>query len=93
MGGRQWFNIESKYFEFTLEHPGMSIIERGRNNVGNLTLGKEGTQWLRKGMADLSSQPLNQGFVRTCREEGRVFILQKNKNDQGRYVSVTEYGT
>ena len=70
----------------------MSIIERGRSSVSSLSLGKEGVQWLRKGMADISSQPLDHSFVRTCREEGRVLILQKNRNDRGRYVSVMEYG-
>ncbi len=43
-------------------------------------------------MAYIALLSHDQGFVRTCKEEGKVFILQKNKNDRGRYVSVTEYG-
>jgi hypothetical protein len=92
MGGSRWFNIESKSFEFALEGTGVRIIERGRNSVSNITLGKEGTKWLGIGMAAIVKLSPEQSFVRTHREEGRVFILQKNKNDRGRFVSVTEYG-
>ena len=70
----------------------MRIIERGRNSVSNISLGKESAKWLGIGMAAIVKLSPEQSFVRTHREEGRVFILQKNKNDRGRYVSVTEYG-
>lgn len=83
MGGRRWFNVESKSFEFVLESPGVRIIERGRNNVSNPNLGKEGVKWIRKGMADIISLTHDQSFARTCREEGRVFVLQKNKKFSG----------
>jgi hypothetical protein len=82
MGGRRWFNVESKSFEFVLESPGVRIIERGHNNVSNLNLGKEGVKWIRKGMADIISLPHDHSFARTCREEGRDFVLQKNKNSR-----------
>jgi hypothetical protein len=93
MGGRRWFNNESKSFEFALESSGIRIIERGRKSASSLTLGKEGVQWIHKGMTDVSAEPPEQSFAKTLREEGRVFVLQKNRNDHGRFVSVTEYGT
>jgi hypothetical protein len=93
MGGRRWFIVESKSFEFCLDSPGVQIIERGcKNSVSRVTLGKDGAQWFRKNMVAITSQSIDQGFTRTCREAGKVFVLQKNKNDRGRYVSVTEYG-
>lgn len=42
MGGRRWFNVESKSLEFALKGLGVRIIERGHNTMSNITLGKEG---------------------------------------------------
>jgi hypothetical protein len=68
MGGKRWFNVESKSFEFCLDSVGVQIIERGRkNSVSCITLGKEGAQWIRKNMAAIILQPIDQGFTRTCR--------------------------
>ena len=96
MGNKRWFNIESKSFKFALVERGglvgMSIIERGRNNVSNITLGPKGSAWLRKGMTDVHKLPPDQSFVRTIREEGKIVILQKNRNDKGHFISVTKYG-
>jgi hypothetical protein len=68
MGGRRWSNVESKSFEFALESAGVRIIEGECNSVSSISLGKDGTQWIRKGMADIILQPPDQGFARTCRE-------------------------
>lgn len=92
MGGRRWFNVESKSFEFALEASGVCIIERGRNSTSSITLGKEGAHWLGSGMTETTLLSADHGFVRTCREAGRFVVLQKNKNYLGRYVFVTEYG-
>ncbi len=44
-------------------------------------------------MTDVSAQPPKHSFSKTLREDGRVFVLQKNRNDHGKFVLVMEYGT
>ena len=43
-------------------------------------------------MAEVASGPMDKSFSKTFREHGTVFVLQKNHNDRGRYLTVTAYG-
>ena len=94
MEGRKFFFIESKSFEVLLYggNSGLQLIERGKNHVGKITWGREGAQCLCSTMAEVVTLPLNKSYSKTLRENGTVFVLQKNRNDRGWFLTVTEYG-
>lgn len=96
MGNRRWFSIESKSFEFNVEECGgilsLCIIERGRNKVHTISLGTKGMEWLRQGMIEVHGHPKDIGFIRTLWEDSKTFVLQKNRNEKGRFLLVIEFG-
>ena len=95
MGDKRCFNVGYKSFEMIMDDDGkgMRIIERARNNMSSITLGRDGAHWLQLGMVDLILRSPDQGFVRTQREQGKVYVPWKNRNNRGRFISVTEFGT
>uniref|UniRef100_A0A2N9FWW1 Reverse transcriptase domain-containing protein n=1 Tax=Fagus sylvatica TaxID=28930 RepID=A0A2N9FWW1_FAGSY len=94
MGGHRSFHVESKSFEVVVEGKGVGlcIIERGRNCTNTLNFGREGTQWFRMVLLEVSSISPDQHYIRTRREGNQVFLIKKHCNTRGRYLIVKEIG-
>ena len=90
MAGRKFFFIESKSFEVLLDgsNSRLQLIERGKNRMSNITWGREGAKWFCSTMAKVVSLPMD----KLLREDGTVFVFQKNRNDRGRFLTVMTYG-
>jgi hypothetical protein len=94
MERRKLFFIESKSFEVILYegNSGLQLIERGKNRECNIMWGREGTKWFCSTMEEVVTFPLQKSYSKTIRENGTVFVLQKNHNDRGWFLTVTGYG-
>ena len=91
-GGRLFFHIELKSIEFVLAKRGrtcsLQVIEWGRNNI---LLSKEVAQWFCLVVAEVLTLPPDHIVFKSCWEAEKVFVVQKNRNDQGRYIAVMKY--
>ena len=94
MDRRKPFFIESKSFEVILYggNSGLQLIKKGKNRENNITWGREGTKWFCSTMEEVVTFPLQKSYSKTIRENGTMFVLQKNRNDRGWFLTVTAYG-
>ena len=91
-----WFSVESKSFEFTMEGKGKKakcfITERSRGVASWIRFGIEGMNKLLMGVEECCRVfvPDSRPFV--WRENGRSFRLESNENNAGRFLlcSVTD---
>jgi hypothetical protein len=92
MGGNRHFFIESKAFEFKVDHGGGAFIvrlyERGKDTLRSVFMGKESAITLLAALEELGTLKNTGTFVRTIREGETVFIAQRCSNTKGRYVSL-----
>jgi hypothetical protein len=92
MGSNRHFFIESKAFEFTVDHGGGAFIvrlyERGKDTLQSVFMGKESAITLLAALEELVRMKNTGNFVRTIREGETVFIAQRCSNTKGRYVSL-----
>ena len=92
MGGNRHFFIESKAFEFGVDHGGGAFIvrlyERGKDTLRSVFMGKASAVTLLAAMEELVSKNNTRNFVRTIREGETVFIIQRCSNKKGRYVMI-----
>uniref|UniRef100_A0A2N9FVR5 Reverse transcriptase domain-containing protein n=1 Tax=Fagus sylvatica TaxID=28930 RepID=A0A2N9FVR5_FAGSY len=92
MGGNRHFFIESKAFEFTVDHGGGAFIvrlyERRKDTLRSVFMGKESAITLLAALEELVTLKNTGNFVRTIREGETVFIAQRCSNTKGRYVSL-----
>jgi hypothetical protein len=85
MDRRKLFFIESKSFEVILYggNLGLQIIERGKKRESNIMWGREGMKWFCSTTEEVVTFPLQKSYSKMIRENGMVFVLQKNHNDCG----------
>ncbi len=92
MGGNWHFFIESKAFEFTVDHGGgvfiVRLYERGKDTLCSVFMGKGSAITLLAALEELVSMKNTGNFVRTIREGETVFIAQRCSNAKGRFVSL-----
>jgi hypothetical protein len=83
MGDRKYFHVESKSFDFIKEAGtnGICIIERGKNYMSSITLGKEGATWVQSLMVEATNTSSNKQLLKTFREANKVFVCQKQRNE------------
>ena len=84
--------VESKSFEITKNAFEMRIIERGRKHFSNVSMGFAAAQWLRDALLEVAKLSNDQNLFRSFREGNKVYVVQKQKNDRGSFVSVTVLG-
>ncbi len=91
MGNWRFFQVDPKSFEISREaNPlGLSIIERGRNHMINVLFRKEGARWFQASMKDVASLQPDHQYLKTLREGKKVFLIQNQRNDRGRYISIS----
>ena len=73
-------------------NPGLQLIERGKNRMSKTMWGREGAKWFCSTMAEVASLPMDKSYSKTLREDVTIFMLQENRNDRGRFLTVTTYG-
>ena len=84
-----WFAVEAKSFEFTMEGEGKKtkyfITERSRGKASWIRFGVEGLFNLLKGVEECcnASAPVSRSLV--WRENGRFFRLESKENKAGRF--------
>jgi hypothetical protein len=92
MGENRFFNVESKSFEIVKNSIELSIIERSRNHFSIVTMGFVAALWLRDALLEVTKLSNDQNLFRSFREGNKIFVLQKQKNGKGRFVTITALG-
>ena len=92
MGENRFFYVESKSFEIKKNAFEMRIIERGRKHLSNVSMGFAVAQWLRDALLEVAKLSKDQNLFRSFREGNKVYVVQKQKNGRGSFVSVTVLG-
>ena len=92
MGDNRFFYVESKAFEIVKNKIELSIIERSRNHFSSVTMGFSAALWLCDVLLEVAKMSNDQNLFRTFREGNKIFVLQKQRNGKGRFVTITALG-
>ena len=92
MGENRFFYVEAKSFEITKNAFEVRIIERGRKHLSNVSMGFAAAHWLRDALLEVAKLSNDQNLFRSFREGHKVYVVQKQKNGRGSFVSVTVLG-
>ena len=92
MGENRFFFVESKSFEIAKNALELSLIERSRNHVSIVTMGFVAALWLRDVLLEVAKMSNDQNLFRSFREGNKIFVLQKQRNGKGRFVTITTLG-
>jgi hypothetical protein len=92
MGENRFFYVESKSFEIVKNAIELSIIERSRNHFSIVTMGFVAALWLRDVLLEVAKLSNDQNLFRSFREGNKIFVLQKQRNGKGRFVTITALG-
>jgi hypothetical protein len=92
MGERRFFQIESKSFELLRSDGELRITERGKNHLSYVKMGIGTTRWFCDALLEVASISIDQNAFRSFREGNKVFVIQKQMNGKGRFVSVAVPG-
>jgi hypothetical protein len=89
MGDKRFLQVESKSFELVKTAFDVNIIERGRKHMSNVLLGFAAVHWFRDALLEVVKLSNDQNLFRLFREGNKVFVIQKQRNSRGSFVSVT----
>ena len=92
MGDKRYFQVESKSFEIVKHAYEVNLIDRGRNHVSNVSMRFAAASWFHDALLEVARLTNNQNVFRSFREGNKVFVVQKQRNDRGRFVTVTVLG-
>uniref|UniRef100_A0A2N9IKL7 Uncharacterized protein n=1 Tax=Fagus sylvatica TaxID=28930 RepID=A0A2N9IKL7_FAGSY len=92
MGENRFFIVESKSFEIVKNAIELSIIERRRNHLSIVTMGFVAALWLCDVLLEVSKLSNDQNLFRSFHEGNKIFVLQKQRNGKGRFVTITALG-
>ena len=92
MSEKRFFHVESKSFEIVKNAIELSIIERGRKHMSIVSMGFAAAFWLRDALVEITKVPTEQNLFRSFREGNKVFVLQKQRNGRGWFVTITVLG-
>ena len=92
MSEKRFFHVESKSFEIVKNAIELSIIERGRKHISIVSMGFAAAFGLRDALVEITKLSTDQNLFRSFREGNKVFVLQKQRNGSGRFVTITVLG-
>jgi hypothetical protein len=92
MGENMFFYVESKSFEIVKNTIELSIIERSRHHFRIVTMGFVAALWLHDALLEVAKLSNDQNLFRSFREGNKIFVLQKQRNGKGRFVTITALG-
>ena len=92
MGIKRFFQVESKAFELVKNAIEVSIIERGRKHTSTVSMGFAAAFWFRDSLLEVAKLSNEQNVFRSFREGNKVFVVQKQRNNRGSFVTITVLG-
>jgi hypothetical protein len=92
MGGSRFLQVESKSFEIVKHVSTLSIIERSRSHVSSVSMGFLAARWCREALLEVANLTTEKHLFRSFRERNSVFVIQKQRNGRGGFVSITVLG-
>jgi hypothetical protein len=92
MGIKRFFHVESKAFELVKNAIEVSIIERGRKHTSTVSMGFAAAFWLRDSLLEVAKLSNEQNVFRSFREGNKVYVVQKQRNNRGSFVTITVLG-
>ena len=92
MGDSRFFNVESKSYEIVRHVKELRIVERGQKHLSHVTMGLGTARWCHDILLEFATLPPDQNAFRSFREGNKVFVIQKQRNGKGCFVSVTVLG-
>ena len=92
MGVSRLFHVESKSFELVKIAMEVIIIERGRKYKSTVSMGFAAAFWFRDSLLEVAKLSKEQNAFQSFREGNKVYVIQKQKNDRGNFVTVTVLG-
>jgi hypothetical protein len=92
MAEKRIFHVESKLFELVKNAIEVSITERGRKHRSIVSMGFAAAVWLRDSLLEIAKLSNSRNVFRSFREGNKIFVVQKQQNDRGSFVTVTVLG-
>ena len=92
MGTKRFFQVESKSFELVKNAIEVSIIERGRKHTSTVSMGFAAAFWFRDSLLEVAKLSNDQNAFRSFKEGNKVYVLQKQRNTRGSFVTITVLG-
>ena len=86
------FHVESKLFELKKNAMEVTIIERGKKHRSIVSMGFVAAFWFRDSLLEVATLSRDQNAFRSFREGNKVYVVQKQRNDKGNFVTVTILG-
>uniref|UniRef100_A0A2N9ESG0 Uncharacterized protein n=1 Tax=Fagus sylvatica TaxID=28930 RepID=A0A2N9ESG0_FAGSY len=68
------------------------IIERGKKHKSRVSMGFAAAFWFRDSLLEVAKLSKEQNAFRSFREGNKVYVIQKQRNDRGNFVTVTVLG-
>ena len=92
MGIKRFFQVESKAFELVKNAIEVSIIERGRKHTSTVSMGFAAAFWFRDSLLEVAKLSNEQNVFRSFQEGNKAYVVQKQRNNRGSFVTVTVLG-
>ena len=92
MGDKRFLQVESKSFELVKTAFEVNIIERGRKHISNVSMGFAAAHWFWDALLEVVQLSNAQNLFRSFREGNKIFVIQKQRNSRGSFVSATVLG-
>jgi hypothetical protein len=92
MGIKRFFQVELKSFELVKNAIEVSIIERGRKHTSTVSMGVAAAFWFRDSLLEVAKLSNDQNVFCSFREGNKVYVVQKQRNNRGSFVTVTVLG-
>ena len=76
-------------FELVKNAIEVSIIERGRKHRSIVSMGFAAAFWFRDSLLEVAKLSNDKNVFRSFKEGNKVFVVQKQRNGRGSFVTVT----
>ena len=92
MAEKRLFHVESKLIELVKNAIEVSVIERGRKHRSTVSMGFAAAFWFRDSLLEIVKLSNTRNVFRSFREGNKVFVVQKQQNGRGSFVTITVLG-
>lgn len=92
MAEKRLFHVESKLIELVKNAIEVSVIERGRKHRSTVSMGFAAAFWFRDSLLEIAKLSNTRNVFRSFREGNKVFVVQKQQNGRGSFVTITVLG-
>ena len=92
MAEKRLFHVESKLIELVKNALEVSVIERGRKHRSTVSMGFAAAFWFCDSLLEIAKLSNTRNVFRSFREGNKVFVVQKQQNGRGSFVTITVLG-